>query len=93
LFYPDGIVAQYLSVERIPEYLEKGIVVIWHNYTNNDLNSYSAEIINRGEYVILKPKNCLSPPKKYISGPWSYKVFKWLKDTNSSIIDWNEWYE
>ena len=93
LFYPNGIVAQYLPIEKIPEYLNKGIIIVWYSYAGNDLNKYSADVIYRKDYVILKPTKCLPPAKSYISGSWSYTVFRWLKDTNSSILDWNEWYE
>ncbi|MEI7960960.1 MAG: hypothetical protein WCI04_01360 [archaeon] len=93
LFYPHGIVAQYLpGAERYNEYLDKGAVLVVYNYKEVDLNKFS-NVINRGEYVIIKPQICAPQIKRYISGSWNYKVFSWIRDHNYLVSDLRDWPE
>ncbi len=94
LFYPVGIVAQFLpGEERFEEYLSKGTNLVIYNYKWYDLNKFSSKIIDRGEYFIIKSDSCSPPPKKYLSGPWSYKVVNHLRETNSNLVDLSDWPE
>ena len=93
LFYPHGIVAQFLpGPERYNEYLDKGTVLVVYNYKGVDLNSFS-DVINRGEYVIIKPEICSPQIKRYISGAWNYKVVSWVRDNNYFVSDLRDWPE
>lgn len=93
LFYPHGIVAQFLpGPERYNEYLDEGTVLVVYNHSGLDLNSFK-NVINRGEYVIIKPDNCAPQIKRYISGAWNYKVFAWVRDHNFSVSDLRDWPE
>jgi len=89
-FYDKGIVAEcFFDVGPIDEYLLKGGSIVLYDYKNYDLNKYN--LINRGDYVILKSDSCAPQPKKYISGSLRNNVFKWVRDTNSSFYDYSDW--
>ncbi|MFA5125500.1 MAG: hypothetical protein WC462_00675 [archaeon] len=90
LFYPHGIVAETLADMPSFEYfIEHGGNIVLYNYKGIDLNRFN--VINRGDYVILKSDSCSSPPKKYISGSLRNYVIKWLRDTNSIFYDYSDW--
>ncbi|MFA6269293.1 MAG: hypothetical protein WCW13_01970 [archaeon] len=89
-FYPQGIVAETLAdMPSFDYFLARGGNIVLYNYKNIDLNGFN--VINRGDYVILKSSFCTSPPKKYISGSLRNYVIKWLKDTNSTFYDYSDW--
>lgn len=93
LFYPHGIVAQYLpDPGRYGEYLDNGAVLVVYNYKDVNLDNYS-NVINRGEYIIIKPDSCAPQTKRYISGAWNYKVFEWVRDHNYWVSDLRDWPE
>lgn len=93
LFYPQGIVAQFLpDSNRFNEYLNKGTVLVVYDYNGVDLNAYK-NVINRGEYVIIKPDTCAPQVKRYISGAWNYKVVSWIRDHNYWVSDLRDWPE
>jgi len=89
-FYDKGIVAEcFWDVGPIDEYLSKGGNIVLYDYKGYDLNKYN--VINRGDYVIIKSDSCSPQPKKYISGSLRNYVIKWLRDTNSIVYDYSDW--
>lgn len=89
-FYDKGIVAEYPpNPNSWSAFVSGGGSIVLYNYQGKDFNGF--DVINRGEYVILKSSSCAPQPKSYISGPLRDSVLKWLRDTNSKIYDYSDW--
>jgi hypothetical protein len=91
-FYSHGIVAECsYDIGDWNKFVASGGNFVLYDYKNLDLNGYN--LINRGDYVIVKSDYCAKQPKKYISGSLRNYVIKWLKDTNSTFYDYSDWVE
>lgn len=90
-FYDKGIVAECYWDIFPKEFVSNGGSIVLYHSQGIDLNGFN--VINRGDYVILKSDSCAPQPKKYISGSLRNYVIKWLKDTNSTIYDYSDWVE
>ncbi len=91
-FYDKGIVAECLvDIHSWKEFVSGGGNIVLYDKTGVDLTGFN--VVDRGDYVILKSDSCAPQPKKYISGYLRMSVVKWLRDTNSKIYDYSDWVE
>jgi len=89
-FYESGIVAECLAdISSWEEFISDGGSIVLYERNGVDLSKFN--VINRGEYVILKSDLCAPQPKKYISGSLRNNIYNWLSSTNSKIYDYSDW--
>jgi hypothetical protein len=92
MFYPKGMVAECVfDLHSKAAFVANGGNIVLFDYKNFDLNGFN--VINRGDYVILKSDSCALQPEKYISGSWRNHVYAWLVQTDSKVYDYSDWVE
>lgn len=93
-FYNEGIVSECVfDIVDWNAFVQTGGSIVLYDYKNYDLNSFSNNIINRGEYIIIDSPSCAPQPKKYISGSLRNYVIRWQKESGINFYDYSDWVE
>ncbi len=93
-FYDKGIISECLfDIGDWNNFVQNGGSIVLYDYKNYDLNSFSSNIINRGEYIIIDSPSCDPQPKKYISGSLRNYVLQWQKESGINFYNYSDWVE